>query len=112
MNIYKNKTILITGASSGIGECFARTLDKFGANLIFTSSFSIYGDRSSRKIKENFEYQSFTCDNCNFPFCRSHYCTPENYITNKIYLSDELDEDAMHQFCKPCYMLMSKEQIL
>tara|TARA_B100000401_G_scaffold421546_1_gene347855 strand:- start:29 stop:817 length:789 start_codon:yes stop_codon:yes gene_type:complete len=37
MDIYKNKTILITGASSGIGECFAKTLNSFGANLILTA---------------------------------------------------------------------------
>ena len=37
MNYFKNKTILITGASSGIGECFAKTLDKLDANLILTA---------------------------------------------------------------------------
>ena len=37
MNIYKNKNILITGASSGIGECFANTLNKLDAKLILTA---------------------------------------------------------------------------
>ena len=37
MNNYKNKTILITGASSGIGECFANTLNLLGAKLILTA---------------------------------------------------------------------------
>jgi len=45
MNIYKNKTILITGASSGIGQCFAENLDKLGANLILTA-------RSSDKLED------------------------------------------------------------
>tara|TARA_B100001750_G_scaffold182574_1_gene151270 strand:- start:258 stop:1052 length:795 start_codon:yes stop_codon:yes gene_type:complete len=44
MNIYKNKTILITGASSGIGECFAKNLDILGAKLILTA-------RSENKLK-------------------------------------------------------------
>ena len=37
MNDFKNKTILVTGASSGIGETFAKKLDKIGANLILTA---------------------------------------------------------------------------
>tara|TARA_Y100001960_G_C14691827_1_gene836775 strand:+ start:479 stop:1267 length:789 start_codon:yes stop_codon:yes gene_type:complete len=37
MNIYKNKTVLITGASSGIGECFAKNLDKLGSKLVLTA---------------------------------------------------------------------------
>ena len=34
---YKNKTVWITGASSGIGEAFAKAFYKDGANLILSS---------------------------------------------------------------------------
>ena len=34
---YKNKTVWITGASSGIGEAFAKSFHKEGANLILSS---------------------------------------------------------------------------
>ena len=37
MNYFNNKTIWITGASSGIGEALAVHLSKLNANLILTA---------------------------------------------------------------------------
>lgn len=45
MDRYQNKTILITGASSGIGQAFARLLADESANLILTA-------RSEKKLQE------------------------------------------------------------
>ena len=42
---YKNKTILITGASMGIGEGFAYTLAKYNTNLVLCA-------RSTDKLLE------------------------------------------------------------
>ena len=44
----KNKTILITGASSGIGRAIAIECSKMGANLIITG-------RNSERLKETFQ---------------------------------------------------------
>ena len=46
MGLLKNKTILITGATRGIGKGIARTLSKNGANIAFT-----YNNSSSLALK-------------------------------------------------------------
>ena len=54
MNIYKNKTILITGATSGIGYATAVAFSKLGANLI------LCGRRESRLKKIKMELLKIT----------------------------------------------------
>ncbi len=48
MNNLKGKTILVTGASSGIGKEVASVISKFGGNLIITG-------RNSEKLSQTFE---------------------------------------------------------
>ena len=61
MNYFYNKTIWITGASSGIGEALAIELSKLDANLILTA-----------RRKEELERVKKACGNKNvaiFPCC-------------------------------------------
>ena len=49
MKSFKGATVLVTGASSGIGEAFARNLANRGANLILTARSE---DKLSQIAKE------------------------------------------------------------
>lgn len=54
MKTVKNKTVLITGASSGIGEAFAYELAKQGANLIITARTKDKLQELANKIRKDY----------------------------------------------------------
>ena len=59
----KNKKILITGASSGLGRALSIELDKLGANLFLTGRSSNELDQTLSLLKNN-NHQSFIYDLC------------------------------------------------
>ena len=66
MNYFKNKNILITGASSGIGECFAQTLNSYGAKLVLTARSSDKLEKMCSEMKDATFISGDLSDN-NFP---------------------------------------------
>lgn len=57
MKTVKNKTVLITGASSGIGEAFAYELAKQGANLIITARTKDKLQELANKIHKDYNVE-------------------------------------------------------
>lgn len=76
MNL-KNKNILITGATGGIGSCCARLFNNFGANCIICG-------RNKNKL-ENLSQQ---LNNCSY-FCGD--ITDNSYINNLVEKSGKID---------------------
>ncbi len=62
---YKNKTIWITGASSGIGESFAKAFHKEGANLILSSRRKDELERVKTELGGGASIQILTLDLAN-----------------------------------------------
>ena len=56
---FKNKTVLITGASSGIGEEFARELASKGANLILVARNTKKLESLADELKAKYSNESF-----------------------------------------------------
>ncbi len=72
MKFFKGATVLITGASSGIGEAFARSLANRGANLVLTARS---GDKLRQIAAELSEKHAIQVDV--FPGDLSHPDTPQ-----------------------------------
>ncbi|MEK7614206.1 MAG: SDR family oxidoreductase [Patescibacteria group bacterium] len=70
----KDKTILITGATSGIGKETAITLAKLGATVIFTARSKESGELTKKEIVElsgNDKVDFFECDLASFESIKS-----------------------------------------
>lgn len=53
-SLFKNSSILVTGASSGIGKCFAQELARQGANLILTARSQHELDKLADELRQQF----------------------------------------------------------
>ena len=127
MKNYKDKTVLITGASSGIGESFAKQLDELGSKLILTArsedklnklasqmndAIVISGDLSDRKFPKKLykevKNKKLTVDiiinNAGFgysgPFLDSEFSGYEEMLNLNIYSLMELTYLFMNDMLK------------
>ena len=127
MKNYKDKTVLITGASSGIGESFAKQLDELGAKLILTArsedklnklasqmndAIVISGDLSDRKFPKKLykevKNKKLTVDiiinNAGFgysgPFLDSEFSGYEEMLNLNVYSLMELTYLFMNDMLK------------
>lgn len=62
---FKNKTVLVTGSTSGIGETIARTFHKEGANVIFTGRREEKLDEITQELGERAFAQKCDLQNLN-----------------------------------------------
>lgn len=60
--IYKNRWVLITGASAGIGEAFAAAFANEGANLVLTARRGERLNRLAANLKEKYGTQSLVVE--------------------------------------------------
>ena len=127
MKNYKDKTVLITGASSGIGESFAKQLDELGSKLILTArsedklnklasqmndAIVISGDLSDRKFPKKLykevKNKKLTVDiiinNAGFgysgPFLDSEFSGYEEMLNLNVYSLMELTYLFMNDMLK------------
>ena len=70
----KNKIVLITGATSGVGRETARGLAKLGATIIFTTRDSLKGEKTKKKLirsTHNKNIEMLFCDLASFESIRN-----------------------------------------
>ena len=81
MNLLKGKTVIVTGASRGIGKGIALTLAKNGANIAFTYSKSVEAANNLLKEISNFGVK-----------CKSYQSNAANFEESKTLVENILND--------------------